>query len=662
MKYSLLVIQAVFLLTTCMATQVKTSDIPVSNSRKWTPLAIALDDCDFELAKRLLEKTDDHTFRGLPLIVFFADDVYNSSAITAFLIKEGINKDFYTEAFVRSVIYDNIDNAQLLLNAGVDISDTIATNSYRIYESGANILHYATSKSMVDFLIKNGADIYNEIMLKNAWKTPNLLHQLEDAGISPFILHDNLNTMLLNAAERGDIQTLEYALKRGAAVNSCQLPPTNKSDRIIDRRIYKQTPLIKNTIQGYRNTEENHNGQISPRVAEILLNAGADPNLVDAEGKTALHYIAGDQWIWAYSEQRQKYMGRRHYEETNLSKPFGPPSQRHDSIALLLIQNDADLNIQDKDGRTPLILAALNHNYKILKMLFDARADITIKDSLGKDVFDYLDNLDAFCTIKEAGLWNHISQEHLNAAFCHFIMSDDQRKKYGVDGLKTLISLGADINTKLHDNGTTALMYTFNQRYGNDIYDIAQVLIDSGIDLYTEKKSGYTVLTDLIKNTNLEEKEAINRLTFLINNGIKLNGKSQNQFTALGIALCQDRKELAGLLIRHGAKRDRESEWWYLISRYFQPDLVTKLQKLVEEGVSVDLQSPAEFIFSGEKVLCQKGITALMIFSHKNKPKIVTALIQMGADVNLKTSEGTTALNLADYREMKDILLQAGAE
>jgi len=385
-----------------------------TQSGEWTPLVMALDELKLDLARLLLKKTNNHTFRGLPLVVFFADGRYDSATIISILIDEGVNKDYYTEAFVKSVTLDDWLSVQFLLDAGADISTTIAVETNGVYEGDCDMLHYAKNYEVAKTLIDRGADVHNKIMLENAWKNPPLLLALETVGIYPPMSQDNLNTHLSYAAELGDIRTLEYMLKRGADVNYSQ-PPTALDDKSkTGLTVYNQTPLIKNSTRGYKyhnvleHVDKNGKQQVLHHIAEILLNAGADPDIADYKGRTALHYTAGEFRIAGFKNSNTH--SRRESEGWH----WDPPRSKlyHDSIANLLIQNGANLNIQDSDGSTPLILAAKNNKYGVLEMLLAAQADITIKDNQGGDVFYYCDDMEAFSIIKEAGLWEEYIEKN----------------------------------------------------------------------------------------------------------------------------------------------------------------------------------------------------------------------------------------------------------
>jgi len=69
-------------------------------------------------------------------------------------------------------------------------------------------------------------------------------------------------------------------------------------------------------------------------------------------------------------------------------------------IVSLLIQSGCDINVQNRDGITPLNTACLNRHVKIVSLLLQKGCDINIKDNKGLTVIDTILNQDIIKLIK----------------------------------------------------------------------------------------------------------------------------------------------------------------------------------------------------------------------------------------------------------------------
>ena len=92
------------------------------------------------------------------------------------------------------------------------------------------------------------------------------------------------------------------------------------------------------------------------KIVDKLLDAGADPNVYDAQRNTALIFASRDGFT---------------------------------EIAQSLVSHGADINWIDGEGVTPLILAAFKNHPSIAKLLLANGADKTVVDGFGKTALDY---------------------------------------------------------------------------------------------------------------------------------------------------------------------------------------------------------------------------------------------------------------------------------
>jgi uncharacterized protein len=160
-----------------------------------------------------------------------------------------------------------------------------------------------------------------------------------DAGVSAC----NGMTALAAAVAARRESLVALLLERGAAVDQ-RLPGD-------------ATALMVAAVQGY------------PEIAEQLLEAGADPNAIDARGHSALH--AASQFGF---EQNDSLRARRLFDA--------------------LLKRNADLNLADTEGKTPLLLLLgahlrpgspcdATHIGALLPVLLDAGARIDHADQRG---------------------------------------------------------------------------------------------------------------------------------------------------------------------------------------------------------------------------------------------------------------------------------------
>lgn len=93
----------------------------------------------------------------------------------------------------------------------------------------------------------------------------------------------------------------------------------------------------------------------------LLLSNGADPNLRDTQGASALHHA--------------------------VMRPDGPV------IIPVFIENGADANAVDRNGMTPLVYAVVNDKPELVELLLSSGADPQIKTKDGKTALGWAEEL-----------------------------------------------------------------------------------------------------------------------------------------------------------------------------------------------------------------------------------------------------------------------------
>lgn len=601
------------------------------NEYGWTPLAAALDNGNMVIAKYLLGINKDPRFRDLPLVLYFADGLYNSPQIIRFLINHRLNRKYYPEAFLSCARHNDWESAKLLLDAGVDINTKDA--------DGINALFYTTDADLAHELIARGIDTDNEEGLKTVWNNFPVLKTLVESQAEIPISPENRNKGLRKAALLGCEWGVSYFLSRGADVNSSDSAVPQNSHYISGL-----TALMLNAQQGYSDCGWGNDNQVSPAIAKILINAGADINAKDETNSTALHYLSMGQQCRLMPSPIP--MGsRRDRERGAHGDPAMPPNQNHDSILIILLEKGVKLNETDKDGNTPLLTAAKWRNYKALELLIKAGARIEIKNKEGKTLFDYVNDSESLWVIKEAGLIDRIPQKVRDVAFEWFIYDCNRNYKYDPETAKKLIACGANVNYAFNGD-KNAMMFVLERFYAGIKKSTVEELMALGTNLKARDREQKTAL-----HYAVEQKEVSPEIVeYLIKKGADIEAKDNSRLTPLTIANVMEKEQHAQILVKAGAKRDVTAEWWFAIYENWYKDdnrMVGKLEDLLDAGVDINTRLTYKIRPGWSSEMPDNGMTALMFLAKKGKIDAVKCLLSRGARLDLKDHDGRTVMSYA---------------
>ncbi len=149
-----------------------------------------------------------------------------------------------------------------------------------------------------------------------------------------------------------------------------------------------------------------------------------------------------------------------------------------------LIKNQANINVQDKNGYTPLMIATIKENVAIVEMLLLNYADTNIKDSRGNTALMHATQIENMKIFKMLAYDERTSAENKGDAL--IIASRFDSKEM----VKILIESKTNLNQK-DSKGNTSLIHAASRGYA----EIVRQLIDHHADLNIKNNDGLTALT-----------------------------------------------------------------------------------------------------------------------------------------------------------------------
>uniref|UniRef100_A0A8B9MZ88 Uncharacterized protein n=1 Tax=Accipiter nisus TaxID=211598 RepID=A0A8B9MZ88_9AVES len=201
-----------------------------------------------------------------------------------------------------------------------------------------------------------------------------------------------------------------------------------------------------------------------------------------------------------------------------------------------LIEHDADINMPDDDGWTPLHFAAQNGDDRIVRLLLDHQAQVN-------------------------------AQEHDGWTPLHLASQNNFENV-----ARVLLSRQADSNTQEVD-GKTALHVA--ACFGH--VSLVKLLASQGADLEKKQKNHRTPLHVAV------ERGKFRVVHYLLKNGTSVNSLDQNHYSALHLAVVRGKYLICEKLIKYGANVElRTDKGWtplhLLAIRHQRENIITLLQ------------------------------------------------------------------------------------
>jgi ankyrin repeat protein len=242
-------------------------------------------------------------------------------------------------------------------------------------------------------------------------------------------------------------------------------------------------------------------------LVKLLLDQGADPNVKNNAGATAL--------MWGVGDARK---------------------------VRLLVARGADVNARSEDGKTPLLIAAGQSGAaSIVKLLLEKGADIKARDNNGSTaLLQAAGGGDAETLRLLIARGSDVNAGSNGGGTA--LMAAARARNAGT--VQLLLTHGAEVNARTK-RGITALSLAANQ--GST--DIVRALLEKGAEVNVKDDQGYTALMLAAYSEPL----AADIVRLLLDHGAGVAAKSQDGETALSLAKTKGDTPVVKLLMKAAA-------------------------------------------------------------------------------------------------------------
>jgi ankyrin repeat protein len=456
----------------------KGADVNIRDKNKMTALMVAAEKGFFEIAKFLIDKGADINVKDkdgrTPLLIALDIDIDRFKLVSE-KIKAGVE------------IGERVLIAKLLIERNADV--TVKDNNKR------TPLIVAVENDHVE-----------------------IVKLLLNKGVDVNINDRNGRTVLITAANKGYLEIVRLLLDRVSDINARDNTGMTALFAAVKSwclEMIKQPPVKAHRlkIRKYKEdvflTTAAEPSEVYEEIIRLLLNKGADVNIQDNSGKTALMIAVKNKNMEIIKLLLKKHADIKAKDNKGRTVLIIASDKDNEEIVELLLDKGADVNIQDDSGRTALMAAVESRNVDIVKLLLKKGSDVNAVDRNGSSslmvamdiaanrfnrflqkIFD-AEISSAPVTKLSAGksfysnIWNDRTI---------FILPDDSSS---IEMAKLLINKGANINAK-DSKSRTPLMIAAEKGY----IEIVKLLINRGADVNVRRHDGETALGIALQKGN----------------------------------------------------------------------------------------------------------------------------------------------------------------
>jgi len=578
-------------------------------------LVMACKEGDFDFVQTLIKSGIDVNSIGsngfTPLMMATSHD---EEKIVSYLLKQGadVNKSYNGwTALIEAADEGAVKSMKLLLNAGADV------NYYRTFDSQTAISMAASEGNLecLELLLDYGAD-------------------MNGVGRSVPPLH--------NAAEEDQMDIINYLLTNKVIVNkkdavgrtALMLAAYEGHKSVVIKLINNGADIFIRDINGatardYADREDNydlrdylgagkrpamHQATLDGLIEKVerMVENGTDVNTTDADGRTPLHIAS---------------------------------AEGHTNDMLTLINLGADVNAQDRQGRTSLMYAAEDGQGDAVSLLVSRLANVNIADRNGRRAFEWA----------RAGGYTDLTN------FLGLITEKNPLKDLNKDRLKsdaknrTLQKTNREEDPKPKPRNEEDWLNNGipkeHQQLVREIIRETEQAVNKAVQKEVLQKETFHVAADgtHLRQYNLDDdtpvllelvrKGSIADIRELLHVELDINATDATGQTALMAAARANRLDIAKLLIQNLADVNKSSASGLTALHYAALENHHEMaQLLLDNNANVDATmrySSTDGNFGNEPLVWEYvGATPLLIAVEAGRTKVISVLIEAGANIN----------------------------
>ncbi|NAS11229.1 ankyrin repeat domain-containing protein [Flavobacteriaceae bacterium R33] len=363
-------------------------------------------------------KTDIVDSHGYTLLNFAANTGQINPELYDFVIKHGArvteekNRDGANALLLVAPFVQDYALVDYFVEKGIDLKSEDS--------NGNGIFHYAAKRGNTDLLNKlidhgvphnklsksgENAFIFASRGTRGYTNGLEVYQYLEKLGINPNVVSDEGITPLHGIAfQNEELPVFEYFVSKGVDLNQSDedgntalLNAARRNSLEVVRYLAAGTEDINHTNKQGASALTHAIQSNKLEVVNFLLENGADVQVRDKEGNNLGYYLLKD----VYKAERPKLMQDKLAALKAKGFNFAQVQENGNTLYHIAVaQNNLDalkyissygqdINARNKDGNTPLHLAAMNaHNDAILKFLIEDGADKSIKTDFEESAYD----------------------------------------------------------------------------------------------------------------------------------------------------------------------------------------------------------------------------------------------------------------------------------